>query len=162
MAISSSYIIQCPGRENRLSVLNLPKHDRHVRTYIHHRENGSLTQTNNTLGITVWTHYTCMSGLLLTSKGCRSTQSNWKHQFWNCPWFNKFFAYPEAISSGISNSSYLSRLVPYSDDFMSHCISWSFTVIVNLASSAKKKQFTNWHFAVVPDASQSNQGDIFP
>jgi len=94
MANSSSYTIRCPARENRLSVLNLPKHDRHVHTYIHYRENRSLTQTNNTLGITVWTHYMCMSGLLLTSKGCRSTQSNWKHQLWNCPWFNKFFCLP--------------------------------------------------------------------
>ena len=50
-------------------------------------------------------------------------------------------------------SSYLSTSVQYSDGFMSHCISWSCTVIVHLASSTLQIgtlhlcHFMIWHTA---------------
>ena len=43
------------------------------------------------------------AGFCWPARGCfRSTQYNWKHQVWKCPWFNTFLAYPEASSSKIS------------------------------------------------------------
>jgi len=116
-----------------------------------------------------------MSRLLLTSKGCRSTPTEsispvtalgstrilptLKPVPLESPsglppslshaWGVHSTSIPIDSCALVVYSSYLGTSVLYSDGFMNHCISWSRTVIVYLASSTKE-QFTNWHFAVVP------------
>jgi len=123
--------------------------------FVVYTENGSKNHSG--MGITVWTHCMNMRGFYWPARGFfRSTQYSWSISYMyesalgSTTSLRTLKPVPPESTPGLPPS--LSHawgvhstslpvdscaFVMYSDGFMSHCISWSCTVIVYLASSKK-------------------------